>query len=105
MIFYCLHNLNTLKLLKAEVCTAFNNVEDICIEQHLNFCYYLRVCINKSMQLSSSLDVILPRQALLEDIHVDEYFFSEEMKMRISIYALHHQECFHFNVFIFKSAH
>ena len=74
-LFYCLHSADTLVLLQAEVRAALDDVEDICIGARLEFCYYLRACIDESMRLSPPLGAIMPRQALLRGLHVDGNFF------------------------------
>lgn len=103
-MFYCLQNPDTLKLLKDEIRTAFEKVEDICIGQQLDSCHYLLACINESMRLSPPLGAIMPRQALHGGICVDGHFFPEGTEVGTPVYALHHQERYHPDPFMFNPA-
>ena len=103
-LFYCLHNPDTLRILEAEIRTASDNVEDVCIGERLDSCCYLRACIDESMRLSPPLGAIMPRQALPGGLHVDGPFFNEGTELGTPVYALHHQEQYCPDAFTFKPA-
>jgi len=103
-IFYCLHNPDTLELLKTEIRIAFDDVEEICIGKRLDSCHYLRACIKEAMRLSPPLGAIMPRQVLSGGIHVDGHFFPACTEVGTPVYALHHQERYHPDPFAFKPA-
>lgn len=64
-------NPDTLELLKAEIRSAFDDVEEISSERRLDSCRHLRACIDEAMRLTPPIGAIMPRQVLEGGLSVD----------------------------------
>lgn len=92
VVFYLLHNPESLRLVQQEVRSAFDSLADIRIGSRLNACQYLFACFDESMRLSPPIPGILPREVLPGGLHVDGFHLPAGTDLGVPIYALHHSE-------------
>ncbi len=101
-LFYCLHYPPTLTRLQDEIRSVFADVEEIQSSQRLDSCHYLRACLNETMRLSPPVGALLPREILAGGLTVDNQYFSEGIDIGVPHYALHHNELYYPDPFVFK---
>lgn len=101
-IFYCLHYPATLARLQCEIRTVFAVVEDIRIGAQLSSCRYLRACLDEAMRLSPPIGGLLPREVLRGGLTVDGEHFPAGVNVGVPHYAIHHNEMYYPEPFLFK---
>lgn len=100
-LFYCLHYPPVLARLQDEIRSTFADVEEIRSSQRLDSCHYLRACINETMRLASPVGALLPREILVGGLVVDGHYFPEGIDIGVPHYALHHNELYYPDAFLF----
>lgn len=101
-IFYLIHNPARLAELVAEVRAIFVDVEQIRSGPQLNGCVYLRACIDEALRLSPPALGLLPREALVGGIDIDNHHFPAGTVVGTPIYTLHHNEDYYTSPFTYN---
>lgn len=101
-LFYCVHYPLALQELQEEIRSTFKDIEDVKISDELNRCRYLRACIDESMRLSPSVGGVLPREVLSGGLQIGDDYFPEGTDIGVSSYALHHNEAYYPDPYLFK---
>ena len=101
-LFYCLHYPPSLSRLQTEIRNLFADVDEIRSSQRLDSCHYLRACINEALRLSPPVGALLPREILAGGLTVDDQHFPEGIDIGVPHYALHHNELYYPDPFVFK---
>ena len=101
-LFYCLHYPPTFERLQHEIRTMFNEVEEIRPGPKLSSCQYLRACLDEAMRLSPGVAGMIPREVLQGGITIDDTYFPAGYDVGVPNYALHHNETYFPEPFVFK---
>lgn len=91
-----------LKKLQGELRSTFTNVEEVRIGEKLSSCHYLRACLDEAMRLSPSIGGVLPREVLHDGLTIGDDHFPEGTDIGIPIHALHHNEYYYPDPYVFK---
>lgn len=100
--FYLLHNPKALSRVQNEVRKAFHHLEDIRSGPRLSACHYLRACIYESLRLSPPVGGLMPREILSGGMEVDGQYFPQGVEIGTPHYALHHDEAYYPEPFVYK---
>ena len=100
-IFYLLHNPVTLCRLQAEIWAAFADVEEIRLGERLSSCHFLRACLQEAMRRTPPVSALLPREILAGGLFVDGRYFPKGIDIGVPHYALHHNELYYPDPFLF----
>ena len=68
----------------------------------LSSCLYLRACIDEAMRMSPGVPGLLPREVLAPGVEIGRHFFPPGVDLGVSHYALHHNEEYYPDSFIYK---
>ena len=101
-LLYCLHYPKTLCRLQDEIRSVFADLDEKRSSQHLDSCHYLRACINEALRLSPPVGALLPREVFAGGLNVDDHHFPEGFDIGVPHYALHHNELYYPDPFVFK---
>ena len=101
-VFYLLHYPSTLAHLQDEIRPTFSSVDEICIGPKLSGCVYLFACIDETMRLTPSVGSTVNREVLPGGLVVDGVWFPPGTDLGVPHYALHHNETYFPEPFIFK---
>ncbi|KAI4169983.1 MAG: hypothetical protein LQ343_005293 [Gyalolechia ehrenbergii] len=100
--FYLTHYPATLANLSHEIRSAFSSLEDIRLGPALTSCRYLTAVIDEAMRLSPSIGGLLPREVLPGGLKIENCHFPAGTVIGTAHYAIHHNEAYYPNPFIFK---
>lgn len=77
-MFYLVHNPTKLAILKDEIRSAFNSVDEIVSGKKLSDCHYLKACIDEALRLAPPVPTLPPREVIApEGIVVDGVFLPQ----------------------------
>lgn len=100
--FYLLHNPGALSLVQNEIDRNFQCSEDVRCGPRLSACHYLQACINESLRLSPPVGGLMAREVLTGGLEVDGHFFPKGVEIGTPHYALHHDEKYYPEPFLYK---
>ncbi|KAF2458928.1 cytochrome P450 [Lineolata rhizophorae] len=101
-LFYLAHHPECFAQLARDVRAAFASLEDIRLGPALTTQAYLRACIDEAMRLSPSVGGLLPRTVLPGGLAVDGHFFPPGTDLGVPHYAVHHNEAYFAEPFVFE---
>ncbi|KAF1975728.1 cytochrome P450-like protein [Bimuria novae-zelandiae CBS 107.79] len=101
-IFYLLHNEECYGRLQKEILGRFSQLEDIHAGEPLNQCQYLHACITEAMRLSPGVGGILLREVMKPGMTVDGTYFPPGTDIGVANYAIHHNEAYFPEPFLFR---
>ncbi|KAI1326131.1 cytochrome P450 [Xylariaceae sp. FL0255] len=104
--FYLSRNSTSYGTLAKEIRSAFADASDIRAGPTLASCHYLRACIDETLRLSPPAPGTLWREQNMNDakdhLLIDGHVIPKGTAIGINIYALHHNEKYFPDPFIFK---
>lgn len=100
--FYLLHNPGALSLVQNEIDRNFQCPEDVRSGSRLSACQYLRACITESLRLSPPVGGLMAREVLTGGLEVDGHLFPKGVEIGTPHYALHHDEKYYPEPFLYK---
>ncbi|KAL6714745.1 hypothetical protein ACLMJK_008170 [Lecanora helva] len=101
-LFYLLHYPSALDRLQEEIRNTFTDADEIRIGAKLSSCEYLYACIDETMRLTPSVGATLMREVLPGGLVVDGEWFPPGTDIGVPHYALHHNEAYFAEPFVFK---
>ena len=101
-IFYLLHNEECHQRLQKEIHGRFSVVEDIHGGDTLYQCHYLHACITEAMRLVPGVGGILLREVMKPGMTVDGTYFPPGTDIGVANYAIHHNEKYFPEPFVFR---
>ncbi|KAK1055152.1 hypothetical protein LTR74_015868 [Friedmanniomyces endolithicus] len=92
VLFYLLHNPKALRRLETEVRNAFNRSDDIRMGLQMQFCSWLRACIDESMRMSPAVAGLLPREVMEGGFSIPsmDLHFPAGVEIGVPTYAIQH---------------
>jgi len=94
VIYYLLHNPDSLSTLTAEVRSRFSSVDEITSSRVAHDCKFVRACIDEALRLSPSVVHGPPRQTEAGGIRINGEHFAEGTVLQAPIYTMHRNEKF-----------
>lgn len=111
MFWYISHYPECYKKLAEEIRSIFESSEEIKAGEKLRRCEYLRACINETLRIATPNTGILWREQMATDengkkfdtpLVVDGHIIPEGTHVGVNFYALHHNEEYFQDYFVFK---
>ena len=102
--YYLAHNARVLRALEEEVCSTFDDGEEIdnYSSNKLPNCSYLRAVIDETMRMSPSVTGTVPREVLKGGIMIDGEYIPAGTTVGTGFYSLHHKPQYFHEPFSYK---
>ena len=88
--------------LSSDIFNTFEAITDTRRGYILRSCSYLRVCMDNTLRLSPPIDRVLLREVLAGEQNICGPQLPQGTKVRVSIYALHHDKMYFEDSFTFR---
>ena len=102
--YYLAHNARVLRALEEEVCSTFDNEEEVVnySSNKLANCSYLRAVIDETMRMSPFVTGTVPREVLKGGIMIDGEYIPAGTTVGTGFYSLHHNHQYFHEPFAYK---